>query len=127
MQMLELTRKTVNLIKSAGKMGVTNYELVDLLNAHRRRISDITTILKALGMVTTLREQKGTRIIWNESTQKIFTEVNDTLQEHIFVDASSLTIRSTSKITRVSPMNILELRIESESPGFIIEVIDTET
>ncbi len=125
--MLELTRKTVNLIKSAGKMGVTNYELVDLLNAHRRRISDITTILKALGMVTTLREQKGTRIIWNESTQKIFTEVNDTLQEHIFVDASSLTIRSTSKITRVSPMNILELRIESESPGFIIEVIDTET
>jgi hypothetical protein len=41
--------------------------------------------------------------------------------ERILITSPCLKIRTTSKITRIKPIGIMELLVECESPGFIIE------
>ncbi|MFX1519299.1 MAG: hypothetical protein ACFFCD_05215 [Promethearchaeota archaeon] len=41
--------------------------------------------------------------------------------ERILIDSPFLKIRTTSKITRITPIGNLELLVECENPGFIVE------
>ncbi len=41
--------------------------------------------------------------------------------DRILIDSPFLKIRTTSKITRIKPIGIMELLVECDSPGFIIE------
>ena len=46
--------------------------------------------------------------------------------EGILIDSPCLKIRTTSKITRIKPIGIMELLVECDSPGFIIETPQDE-
>ena len=47
--------------------------------------------------------------------------------ERILIDSPCLKIRTTSKITRIKPIGIMELLVECENPGFIIETREDDS
>jgi len=64
MRLIEITRKVVEILKEAGDQGYLSLELAQKLKIPQRRIYDIIAVLKALDLIKTIREKRGTRIIW---------------------------------------------------------------
>jgi len=64
MRLIEIARKVVEILKEAGEQGYLSLELAQKLKIPQRRIYDIVAVLKALDLIKTVRERKGTRIIW---------------------------------------------------------------
>ncbi|MFX1294311.1 MAG: hypothetical protein ACFFD2_05560 [Promethearchaeota archaeon] len=64
MKLVDLAKKTTNLLQEAGEKGINNIELAEKLKMPRRRVYDIIAILRAVGLVESKREKGGTRIFW---------------------------------------------------------------
>ena len=116
MKMEELTLQAIDLIKESGNEGVQPAWLAERFGVHKRRIYDLISILRPLGLIETKKDKGGTRIFWNPNG---FSQQEPKVNVARF---SGKTIRIIPKgaITKVRNKGI-EVVIEATKPGIEVE------
>ncbi len=63
-KLVELARDTVELLKECGEEGIRSDEIATRLDTPKRRVYDVVAVLKAMGLVRTIRRFDGTTVTW---------------------------------------------------------------
>jgi len=106
MRLVEITRKVVEILKESGERGYLSLELAQKLRIPQRRIYDIIAVLKALDLIKTVRERRGTRIIWK-------TELHHQKEKELLLKA----LRRERKLREKFEKYFLSLREKLETIG----------
>lgn len=106
MRLIEMTRKVVEILREAGEQGYLSPELAQKLKIPQRRIYDIVAVLKALDLIKTIRERRGTRIIWK-------TELHLQKEKELLLKA----LKRERELRRKIEKRFLSLREKLEAIG----------
>jgi len=119
--------KAAELIKTIREKNGTKVTWIGALS----KISEITPLSKNSYSSDESNELIRTQSHFNQTSpfQNMKIPVSKSFSypfNRILIDSPSLKIRTTSKITRIKPIGIMELLVECDSPGFIIETQQDE-
>ena len=76
MKLVELARKSIDLLKEKGEDGIRSDILADELGVAKRRVYDVIAILRAMERVDTDRRYNGTTVTWIDRS-KNFVKKSD--------------------------------------------------
>jgi len=132
-RLMEMTKRAVEILQKAGEQGCLNIELAWKLGVSRRRIYDIIAVLRAVDLIKTVKERRGTRIIWKtplhfqEEKERLLQEYRKlkkekySLEKQITILEEQLEALKEKKVVQISEtvkFNVRKIRIKSES-GFL--------
>lgn len=69
MKLVELSRRSIGLLKENGDEGLRSDVLAEMLGTPKRRVYDVVAVLKAIGLVSTRRRFDGTTVTWIDPTK----------------------------------------------------------
>lgn len=133
MRLMEMTKRAVEILQRAGEHGCLNMELAYKLGVSRRRIYDIIAVLRAVDLIKTIKERRGTRIIWKtplhfqEEKERLLQEYRklkkekNSLEKQLSILEEQLEALREKKIIQTSEtvkFNVRKIRIKSEL-GFL--------
>ncbi len=121
MRMEEITQQAIALIKAKGEEGAASTWLAEELGVHKRRIYDLISVLRPLGIIETRKEKNVTKVIWRGTEGIVVAnERPETAGKETTILAKKIKILPKGAITRVSNKGV-ELVVETNKPGIRIE------
>ncbi len=121
MRMEEITQQAIALIKAKGEEGAASTWLAEELGVHKRRIYDLISVLRPLGIIETRKEKNVTKVIWRGTEGIVVAnERPENTGKETTILAKKIKILPKGAITRVSNQGV-ELVVETNKPGIRIE------
>ena len=127
MRMEEITQQAIALIKAKGEEGAGSTWLAEELGVHKRRIYDLISVLRPLGIIETRKENNVTKVIWRGIDNAVVAnETQDNKESkngQTTIQAKKIKILPKGAITRISNKGV-ELVVETNKPGIKIEALN---
>ncbi len=127
MRMEDITQQAIALIKAKGEEGAGSTWLAQELGVHKRRIYDLISVLRPLGIIETRKENNITKVIWRGVDNAIVaneTQHDSPNKKETTILARKIKILPKGAITRISNKGV-ELVVETNKPGIKIEALNT--
>ncbi|MHA1917600.1 MAG: hypothetical protein ACTSUV_04725 [Candidatus Ranarchaeia archaeon] len=81
MKIVNITKSIIDLLQNAGKDGINNFKIADLIETPMRRVYDVIAILHAAGFIKKKRTKDGTKIIWLGKTETVEKKIQILTEE----------------------------------------------
>lgn len=115
MKLEEIARRSIDLIKDSGAVGVSTAQLAKQLKVPKRRIYDVKAIMKAANLIKTTRDRNGTKLFWKDA--------DDNGGSQSLIRSSKIRVSTTGLIKNVSNKTT-EVIIETTDPSMAIEALN---